>query len=410
MSALEVSRLKEPGYHYVGGVDGLILQVTPSGSKSWILRTKIGKDRPELGLGGYPDVPLADARRRAREMKETIRQGKDPREEQRNAKSALLASRATDVTFEEFSRQYIEENEPSWGTRSHKQWLSSLEKHAFPRIGKLYLRHIDTPQVLEVLTPIWPTITETATRVRGRIEKILAAAIVRQLRPGPNPAIWTNHLEFSLAAPQAIAEEEHHPALPYRQLAAFMKDLRAREGQGARCLEFLILTAARSGEARGATWDEINMPERVWVIPKERMKGKKEHRVPLSAAALELLKKLPRFEGANLVFPSPQKNKKLSDATLSAAMKRMGFKNAVPHGFRSTFKDWATELTHHPYEMSEIALAHAVGSKVEQAYRRGDMFAKRRQQMNDWAKFCATEYVETAYEGAEVIPLPARHG
>lgn len=412
LSALEVGRLTEPGYHFVGGVDGLILQVSPTGSKSWILRTTIGKGRPELGLGGFPDVTLAQAKDRAREMKGMIRKGIDPREEQRNAKSALLAQRATDVTFEEFARQYIEDNEAAWGDRSHKQWLSSLEKHAFPKIGKLYVRHVDTPQVLEVLEPIWREITETATRVRGRIEKIMAAATVKKMRDGPNPAAWRNHLQLMLPAPEAIMGEEHHPALRYSKMASFMKDLRQHEGQGARCLEFLILTATRSNEARGAAWSEINLKQKIWVIPKERMgKSKKEHRIPLSDSAIDLLKAQPQIEGTDLVFPSPLKGVELSDATLGAVMKRMGIKSeeGVPHGFRSTFKDWAMELTDYPSDMSEIALAHKVGSKVEQAYRRGDMFAKRRQQMNDWAKFCATEYVESDYEGADVIPLHSRH-
>lgn len=413
LSALEVGRLSAPGYHFVGGVDGLILQISPTGSKSWILRTTIGKSRPELGLGGFPDVTLAQAKERAREMKDQIRKGIDPREEQRNAQSALIAARATDITFEDFARQYIESNEAAWGVRSHKQWLSSLEKHAFPKIGKLYVRHVDTPQVLEVLEPIWTKITETATRVRGRIEKILASAIVKKLRDGPNPAAWTNHLQLMLPAPEKLINEEHHPALPYARMYAFMKDLRQHEGQGARCLEFLIFTATRSNEARGAAWSEVDLPKKIWTIPAERMgKSNKEHRIPLSDPAIRLLKAQHRLEGTDLIFPSPMKGVQLSDATLGAVMKRMGITSAegVPHGFRSTFKDWATELTSYPNDMSEIALAHQVGSKVEQAYRRGDMFAKRRQQMNDWAKFCESEYVESAYEGAEVIPLPARHG
>lgn len=404
-TALEVGRITAPGYHTVGGVDGLYLQVSPSGSRSWILRATIGATRPEIGLGGFPDVTLAMARQRARETKDLIRAGQDPREVQRSAKSALLAQRATDIAFEEFARKYIEDNEKAWSTRSHKQWLSSLEKHVFPKVGRMYLRHIDTPQVLEVLEPIWGKITETATRVRGRMEKILAAATVKKLRSGPNPAAWDNHLQMMLPAPQAIMDEEHHPALPFSELAQFMKRLREREGQGARCLEFLILTAARSGEARGATWQEVNLSEKVWVVPKERMKSRKEHKVPLSEPAVRLLKNQPRIEGTDLIFPSPQKQVQLSDATLAAVMKRMGVTNAVPHGFRSTFKDWAMELTQYPSDMSEIALAHAVGTKQEQAYRRGDMFNKRRKQMNDWAAFCATPYRPPAQDSAEVIEL-----
>lgn len=407
-SALWVKQVTEPGYHFAGGVDGLILQVSPSGAKSWILRTKIGDGRPELGLGGYPDISIAKARDIAREMKALIKAGKDPREERRNAESALLAQRATDITFEAFARQYLDENEAGWGSKSRKQWQSTLEKHVFPKIGDLFVRHVDTPQVLEVLKPIWYTITETATRVRGRMEKILAAATVQKLRTGPNPAVWRNHLDQILPAPESIMEEEHFPALPYSKLHWFMQALRTREGQGARCLEFLILTATRSNEARGAAWQEIKLQERLWVIPKERMgKSKKEHRIPLSDAAIALLKALPRIAGCDLVFPSPMKSARLSDATLGEVMARMGIDNkeAVPHGFRSTFKDWATELTEYPSEMSEIALAHQVGSKVEQAYRRGDMFAKRRRQMNDWAKFCDTKYVEPVHEDAEVINL-----
>lgn len=401
---MQVARLKTPGLHFVGGVDGLALQIAPGGSRSWVLRARMGGKRRDMGLGGFPDVTLAQARDAAREARVKIKQGLDPIDEGHQAKRELVASRAKDVTFKACALQYIAAQEKGWSAKSHKQWLSSLEKHAFPVIGDLIVRHVDQDHVLKVLVPIWHTKTETATRVRGRIERILDWAKVRKLRSGENPAEWKGNLDLQLDPPEKIAEETHFAALPYPELSKFIARLRNRKGQGARCLEFTILTAARSAEARGATWSEIDLQNRVWTIPKERMKGRREHKVPLSSAAMELLRAQPRIEGCDLVFPSAQLGV-MSDATMGQILKRMEV-DAVPHGFRSTFKDWAIEVAEYPNEMSELALAHTVGSKVEQAYRRGSMFAKRRTQMEEWAAFCEREYVTP--HSAEVVDLSPR--
>jgi integrase len=265
----------------------------------------------------------------------------------------------------------------------------------------MLVRDIGLPQVLKVLEPIWTTKTETATRVRSRIESVLNWATVRQYRTGANPARWRGHLDNQLSRPSKVAKVAHHKALPIDAVPGFLAALRAHDGTGARALEFAVLTAARSGEVRGATWPEIDLDNAIWTVPAERMKASKEHRVPLSSAAVDLLKALPRIEDCELLFPSTKK-KPLSDMTLTAVMRRMKV-DAVPHGFRSSFKDWATERTGYPREAVEMALAHAIGDKVEAAYRRGDLFDKRRRLMGDWAKFCGT-----VLKGGTVTPIQAK--
>jgi integrase len=400
LGALAVKNLKMPGLHFVGGVAGLALQIAPGGSKSWVLRATMGKKRRDMGLGGYPDVTLAGAQEAARGARKKIREGIDPIDDGKRARSALEASRAHDVTFKEFALSYLARHEEGWSTKSHQQWLRSLETHVFPKIGSLLVRDIDVAHVEQVLDPIWKSKTETATRVRGRIETILDSATVAKHRSGENPARWKGNLKARLVSPKKLKKAEHFKALPYKDVGAFMQRLSKVDGQGARALEFAILTAARSTQARGALWSEISAKEALWVIPKERMKSKREHRVPLSQAALNLLEKQPRIEETDLVFPSVRR-KMISDATMSAVLKRMGV-DAVPHGFRSSFKDWCSELTHYPPEVSEMALAHAVGDPMEEAYRRGDLLVKRRRVMEDWAKFCSKPYVQ---ESADVIQL-----
>jgi integrase len=385
LGPLAVKNLKEPGLHFVGGVSGLALQIAPGGSRSWVLRAMMGGKRREMGLGGYPDVTLAGAQEAAREAHASLRKGIDPIELAKAQKSALAASRAKDVTFEKCALEYIASHEATWSTKSHDQWVNSLQSHVFPKIGHLFVRDVDVPQVLEVLRPIWQDITETASRVRGRMERILDWAKVAQLRSGENPARWKGHMEVMLGAPTKVQASEHFKALHYSQVPAFMARLREEKGQGAKALAFAILTAARSTQARGATWSEIDLEAAVWVIPKERMKAKREHRVPLSSGAIELLRLQEEIDGTDLVFPSSDK-KMISDATMNAVLKRMKVA-AVPHGFRSSFKDWCTEQTGYPREVSEMALAHTVGDKVEQAYRRGDLFDKRREAMQAWTAF-----------------------
>lgn len=416
LSALEVKRLSEPGMYAVGGVPGLHLQVLPGGGKTWLLRVTIGatasgrQRRSEVGLGGYPAVTLQQARDKAREVREKITQGIDPIAERKAARSALLASRATEITFEEAARLCIEAKSPEWKNAKHaQQWTNTLTTYAFPTLAKLQVRDIDTPHILEVLEPIWKVKTETAERLRGRIESVLDWATARKYRDGSNPARWRGNLEAMLPKPSKVAKNGNHAALPFAEAPAFMKHLRKMEGTGARALEFTILTAARSGEVRGAKWDEIDLEAGVWTIPADRMKMGKEHTVPLTEEAVALLKALPRFEENNLVFPA-SRGGELSDMTLAAVIKRMhesetkagrkGFidpkqtdkngnpKIATPHGFRSTFRDWAGETTHHPREVIEHALAHQLKDKAEAAYARGSLFQKRQALMEDWAAYC----------------------
>lgn len=390
--ALWVSQRTEPGLHFVGGVAGLALQVA-GGSRSWILRVMVGGKRRDMGLGGYPDVTLAAAREAARAARAKIRAGVDPIAEAKAARSALQASVSAALTFELAAKRYIEAHEDSWRNAKHaQQWRKTLETYAYPTIGKTLVHDVTLPQVLGVLEPIWKTKTETATRLRGRLEAVLDWATVRGYREGLNPARWRGHLDQLLPAPSRIARQEHHAALPVPELGTFMAALREQSGMGARALEFAILTAARSGEVRGATWAEIDQVARTWTVPAARMKPGREHRVPLSPAALALLKALPRMAGTELVFPAPRGGQ-LSDMTLTAVLRRMAV-DAVPHGFRSTFRDWAAEHTNYPREVAEMALAHTIGDKVEAAYRRGDLFERRRKMMNDWAAFCAIKQLK----------------
>lgn len=419
-----VSLLKKPGFHFVGGVAGLALQVLPSGGRSWVLRVRVVGKRRDMGLGGYPDVPLANAREAARIARAKIREGVDPIEEARAARAMLRLSQANAVSFRSAASAYIETHAPSWGNAKHaQQWTNSLAMYAYPHIGDMLVRDIGLPHVLSVLEPIWRTKTETASRVRSRMESVLDWATTKGYREGLNPARWKGHLDNLLPAPSKIAKEKHHPALPVSDVGAFMTALRKHGGVGARALEFGILTAARSGEIRGATWGEINLDAAEWSIPAARMKMKNDHRVPLSDAALDLLRtllvvpgtsdRLPKPAATALLFPSPRSGM-LSDSTLNAVIGRMNQESEQPrwidpkdgrevvqHGFRSTFRDWVSERTNYPNEVAEMALAHAVSNKVEAAYRRGNLFDKRRQMMNDWAAFCSM--VEPG--STKVVPL-----
>lgn len=402
LSALEVARLKAPGLHAVGGVAGLHMQVTDRGARTWVLRVTIGDRRRDMGLGGFPDVTLATARDKARTAREKIELGLDPIAERQLAKSAMLASAAAAKTFAECATGFIDAKSAEWRNTKHRQqWVNTLETYAGPVIGKLQVRDVTLAHILKILEPIWKIKTETADRLRGRIENVLDWATVRGFREGDNPARWRGHLDKLLASPGRVQKVEHHAAVAVADMGAFMVRLRAAKGMGARALEFAILTAARSGEVRGASWSEIDLEAGTWTVPGERMKAGKTHRVPLSPAALALLESLPRFEGTDVAFPSTR-GKPLSDMTLSAALRRMGL-DAVPHGFRSTFKDWASERTTYPPEMSEMALAHTISDKVEAAYRRGDLFEKRRQMMTDWADFCGT-----VTKDSTVTPIRAR--
>ena len=387
LGALEVGRLVSPGLHAVGGVAGLALQVTDKGARSWILRVLIGGKRRDMGLGGYPDVTLAGAKEAARAARLKIKEGIDPIEDAKAKRSALYAARAAAMTFSEAAKAYIAVKESEWSNAKHgDQWRNTLATYAEPVIGNIFVRDIDQSHVLRVLEPIWLDKTETAKRVQGRIENILDWATASKFRQGDNPARWRGHLDMLLAKPGKIKNIEHHPALPMDDLGAFMVELRKQEGMGARALEFAILTAARSGEVRGATWSEIDLQDATWTIPASRMKMKREHRAALNAEAVTLLESLPRT--GDLIFPNT-KGDMLSDMTLTAVLRRMNRSDITAHGFRSTFRDWCSERTNYPRDVAEMALAHAIGDKVEAAYRRGDLFEKRRRMMREWGKFSA---------------------
>lgn len=387
----------------VGGVAGLYLQITAKGGKTWILRAAMGGRRAEIGLGGFPTVTLAQARDKAREARDKIERGVDPLAERKAARAALTMAARRGLTFSEAASQYLDAKLDAFKNEKHRyQWRATLEQLAYPVLGKRPVSEITVQDVLQVLHPIWTDRTETASRLRGRIEAVLSWATVSGHRAGDNPARWAGNLKELLPTPSKIKVQGHQPALRLEDAPRWFLAIRGREGFGARALEFAALTATRSGEVRGATWSEIDQVRAVWVIPAERMKMGKEHRVPLPAAALALLKALPRLDGSELVFPS-SKGGQLSDMTLSATMRRLheadvasgssGFldrvskRPAVPHGLRSTFRDWVAERTQYPGDMAEVALAHRISSAVEAAYRRGDMIEKRRNMMAAWVGF-----------------------
>ena len=366
----------------------LLLQVTgkPDGkfSRSWIFRYERDGKRHDLGLGPLDTLSLAEARIRARDLRIQLLDGVDPRgvrEQRRAERLAQLSQRARQMTFRACALRCIEGHEGGWrNAEHHRQWITSLEQYVYPHIGDLPVDEIATPHIVKVLEAIWKDKPETASRVRGRIERVLGWAQVRGFRSGDNPARWRGHLQELFPAKGKIQKTEHHSAMPFTEVPAFMVELRAHNSLTARALEYCILTAARSGEVLGATWGEIDLAAKTWTIPAGRMKAEKEHRVPLPARALEILAALPR-EGGRL-FP-------LTHTAMLELLRRMGRDSATVHGFRSSFRDWAAERTLYPNHVAEAALAHAVADKVEKAYRRTDLFEKRRRLMADWAAWCS---------------------
>lgn len=409
MSAVEVDRLRHRGgrgatSYVVGGVDGLRLKVKPSGARSWILRAMVGGRRREIGLGGYPDLSLAEARRKAKEKRAEIEKGVDPVEERRAARAALLAAQAEAerrrYTFGAAFESFMERKAAELGSekRAHN-WSAGLRLHVLPALAETPVAEITRDDVLAVLTPIWTEKTTTAARVRQRLEAILQAAIVEGHRAEPNPARWAGNLDALLPAPGRIARVTHHPALSLAEAPAWFADLRARSGNSARALEFAALTAARSGEVRGATWEELDPAAKMWVIPAARMKAGKPHRVPLTERMVALLEAQPRRNDSAFVFPA-KRGGALSDMALSSVMRKIAQarpgcyldpetgRPAVPHGLRSTFRNWTAE-TGVDRDLAEICLAHTVGSAVERAYRRSDMVERRREVLAAWGAFVA---------------------
>jgi integrase len=399
LSAVEVRRLTHPGLHAVGGVAGLLLQVTPSGARSWVLRATVGAKRRDIGLGGFPDVPLAQARERAREARDQIRQGIDPVEQRRAARDALRLAQAKHMSFEQAARKWFATMEPQWrGNKRRFNAIRRMEKHAFPQIGSMPVDAIELPHVRNVLEPLWQEKTETAQKLRYTLESVFDWAIASGYRKADNPAAWKGNLKAVLPNAAKVRKVKHHRALPWQEVGAFLQALRQREGISARALEFLVLTAARSGEVREATWEEIDLAARLWTVPGDRMKGGKTHRVPLSDEAVKLLESLPRFEGNNFVFPAPRGGA-LSDMSLSAVCKRMEV-DAVPHGFRSSFKDWARSSTGYPDEVSELALAHVNSDATRAAYARDELLPQRARLMAEWARFC-----NQVQQAGDVVPM-----
>lgn len=388
LSAVKVARVSKPGYYGDGG--GLYLQVTARGNKSWIFRyERRGRER-QMGLGSFRTVTLADARERARDARLCLFNGVDPIEKRHEELAALRTARGADLDFDSCAKRYIAAHEAGWRNSKHRQqWESTLRTHASPYIGKINVRRIDTQLVLKVLEPIWRTKTETASRLRERMERILSWATVHGYREGDNPARWGGHLDEILPEPGKVRKVKHHPALPFAEIGDFYAALGAQRGIAARALEFLILTACRTGEVLGACWDELDLEAQVWTVPAERTKANRPHRVPLVPAAQAIIKGQQGLD-AVLVFPGAKEGKTLSINTMSTVLRRVIPADVTVHGFRSTFRDWAAEKTDYPREVAEMALGHTVGSAVENAYRRSDLFDKRRRLMEEWAVHCGT--------------------
>jgi integrase len=400
---LTATRIKHlsPGKH--GDGDGLWLHVVTAERRSWLFRyQRQGKAR-EMGLGSFPVVSLADAREKAQAARKLLSNGIDPLDQRKAEHQAAEIEEARATTFAEAAEACIASHEAGWRNAKHAaQWRSTIQTYAAPVIGAKACNAIETNDILKVLQVIWTKKPETATRLRGRLEMILSYATARRWREGPNPAVWRGHLQLLLPSRRKVAPVQHHAALDWREAPAFMKKLRAREGMGARALEFAILTAVRSGEVRGAQWAEIDIDTAEWVIPAERMKAKREHRVPLSEPAIALLREQAKLrDGSGLVFLGQRHGVVMSDMTLTAVLRRMGRGELTAHGFRSTFRDWAAETTAHPNHVVEKALAHAISDRTEAAYRRGDLFEKRATLMDDWAAFLGRKT-------AEVVPLTRR--
>lgn len=385
----EVRAISNRGLNAVGGVAGLHLLVNRNGARSWVLRVRIGGKRRDIGLGGYPTVGLAEARTRARQMREQIDAGIDPVAARREKREALVAG----LTFRQAAEQFLAVKATELDTKQLNNWTSTISAYAFQVIGDLPVSDVELRHIVDVLTPIWTTKTETAKRLRGRIERILDWAKVSGHRTGENPARWRGNLDAVLPRPGAIAKTVHQPAMPYSEVPAFVRKLRGMDTISSAALQFVILTACRSGEVRGALWSEIDLDAALWVIPADRMKMRKDHRVPLCSAAVTLLREVQEMADGDLVFPGA--NGPLSDVALSSIPRRMGIK-AVPHGFRSSFRDWAAEMAHAPREVAEAALAHVVRG-VEGAYARSDLLDRRRDLMDAWGEYVA--------QTAEVVPI-----
>lgn len=408
LTAMRVEKIKKPGYY--GDGKGLWLRVKDTGAKSWSFRYMLqGKSR-EMGLGPYPENGLAEAREKVAELRKQLKGGVDPIEARNQAEISRQAqvklAEARLMTFDQCAEAYISSQRDGWKNAKHaQQWANTLATYASPVIGPLSVADIDLALVRKVLDPIWREKTETASRVRSRIEAVLDWATVNKFRVGDNPARWRGNLDILLPAPKKVSKPENQPALDYRQIGAFMAHLRQQNSIGAKPLELAILANVRAGEVCGATWDEIDFAGKCWNIPAGRMKADKAHRIPLSDAALTLLASVSRVAGSAYIFPGAKEGKTISDATMNKLIRQMhesevksgrdGYMDAkqgrvvVTHGFRSTFRDWAGETTAYAREVIEHAMAHQLKDKAEAAYARGSLLEKRRRLMEDWAVYCS---------------------
>lgn len=390
LSHRKVETLKKPGMHSDGG--GLYLQVTEGSDgaprKSWLFRYAVAGRERQMGFGPLSDVPLAEARNRATAARELRREGKDPIVEREAARATASLAATKVMSFDDCATAYIAAHRAGWRNVKHaSQWTNTIATYCSPVFGKLPVQLVDVGLVMKVVEPLWTSKPETAGRLRGRIERILDWAKVRGYRDGENPARWRGHIDQLLPARGKVARVKHHAALSYSELPVFMAQLKDRDAVAARALEFAILTAARTGEVIGAKWDELDLIERVWSIPAERMKGGREHRVPLSGAAMEIVQHMSIIRQNDHVFPGDRRDA-LSNMALLMLLRRMERTDITAHGFRSTFRDWVEEQTDSPRAVAETALSHAIGSAVEAAYRRGDLLEKRRPLMKRWAEYC----------------------
>jgi integrase len=406
LTAVSIRAASKPGLY--GDGHGLYLQVSSFGTKSWLFRYMIDGVPRKMGLGAVHTVSLAEARRRAAEARLQVHDRLDPIDQRRASRGAARLAAARAITFKECADRYIEENRHGWRNPKHAdQWFATFNEtrrgeRKFPAltavINGLPVASIDRALVLSVLKPIWHEKPETASRVRGRIESVLSFATVSEYRSGENPARWRGHLDQLLPSRKKLAGVKHHDAAPYVEMPSFMAELRGKDGVYARAIEFTILTAARTGEVVGARWEEFDLDARVWTVPPKRMKAGKEHRAPLSDRSVHILSEMPRT--GDFVF-SARADGPLSRMSMLQFVRRMTGVGATVHGFRSTFRDWAAEQTAYPSELCEMALAHAVGNKVEAAYKRGDMIEKRKRLMADWAAYCE----RAPAERDNVIPI-----
>lgn len=395
LTAVQVSKLTKPGLYGDGG--GLTLQITNGGAKSWLFRFMIAGKAHAMGLGPTHTVSLAEARQKALAARKLLLDGINPLTAKKQDQLATALANARMMTFDQCAEAYISAHKAGWKSEKHAdQWTNTLSTYASPVFGRLPVAEVDTALVIKCLNPIWQAKTETASRLRGRIESILGWATTSGYRTGENPARWKGHLDNLLATISKASRTKHHPSLPWQHMNEFLTHLRARAGLSARAVELAILTACRSGEVRGAKWSEFDLARKVWTIPAERMKARREHEVPLSEVALSLLKAIP--ETGDLVFTGT-KGQELSDMSLTAVIRRMNEgehqtwvdangNGITVHGFRSSFRMWAAESTSYPREVAEHALAHQLPDAVERAYQRGSQFAKRASLMAEWAVYC----------------------